>query len=310
MADLSALLIDAAAKGRAARAEAWAALMQPPPVPTDAEVAAVLATLPAKMAETLTRDPNASHVDVLTARTRAEKALAQAVLSALHAHGVATTMHGFGASEPVTVRADIGALLCAADAAEERAALTAFEAAWSTLTDGVGSALVNHSAATLIASAPAGSYTLAPGWQKRPTGDLVEEARKALRLPLWRLADVAVAWTAAVAQSGAYEARSAHVDMMPGYHTGAVYRPVPALLLRAGETATAALDLDDIRDLTAAEVVALAASRLGLTTQATAADDGPDSEPAPQPALPLPGSQAERHLTRSERRALRRQAHA
>ena len=310
MADLSALLIDAAAKGRRAREEALAVLAQPAPEPTAAEVDAVLATLPEKVAEVMHFSPAAQYINPMgELRNRKDRALAAAVAAELHKVGIETrwnTAPSDGPTDtPIDLLVSVPSLLAAGDRAAESRALLAFAEAWQALTDGAGSSLSNHDAGTLIATHPTGSHTIAPGWQARPTAELVEEARKALRLPLWRAEDVRAGWEYAVETGSAYEAESAHVVPMPGYYVGSVYRPVPCLVFTAGEGVTVALDMADILDMTAADVVSLAVSRAGFTA--------PASERVPaQPSLPAIGAQPERHLSRKERREQHRamQRHA
>jgi hypothetical protein len=211
---------------------------------------------------------------------------------------------------------NIHSLLAAGDRAATSAALAAFDAAWSEFTNGDGSCHVNNDAGTLIADSHTGVrsiHTIAPGWQTRPTADLVEEARKALRLPLWRIDDVRAGWKATAATCGLDEA---HVAPMHGMTMGTVYRPVPCLVFTAGGEGgvTEALDMADILDMTAAEVVSLAASRLGLTATVadTAEEAAPASAPAAQQALPaVVAAQPDRPLSRKEqRREQYRQRHA
>lgn len=310
MLNLPAILLDAADKATAARDAARAALAVEVAPPSPEQVAAVLATLPAWAETTMREDPNAGLVTFLPVATREEQALAEAVATALRMEGVHVVLAHDASRLPVAItalRVDVASVIAAGHACRETAHLDAFTRAWQSLAGESAPVTRSFAAGTLIvgtSSLGTGAlggdlYTLGPSWTTRPVADLVEEARQALRLPRWTIDALTVAWQATADRLSLDGPVT--VNLVPGYHRGTLYRPIPAVAFHGCEAGPLYLDVDDARDLTAAEVVAKVILDAGLDVSAPVTT--PTGDP---PALTL--SHGQPHLTRGERRRLAQQS--
>lgn len=314
MLNLHAILLDAADKATAARDAARAALAVEVAPPSAERISAALAMLPDAVAKALSADPEATTVDVLDMVTRADKALGVAVTTYLLTYGVEVTAHScppFKAHNVTTLRVNIPSLLAASAKLRETAHLDAFTLAWQALAGESAPVTRNVAAGTLIvgtSSLGSGAlggdlYTLGPHWTTCPVATLVEEARQALRLPRWTLDGLTAAWQATADRLSLDG--SATVDLVPGYHRGTLYRPISAVAFHGCEAGPIYLDVDDARDLTAAEVVAKVIAEAGLDVSAPVTT--PTGE-APSPVgTPLLTAQTP-HLSRAERRRLGQRA--
>lgn len=207
---LADLLIAAAEQARAATTRG--ALPIDPASPAD--VAALLARLPSLAAATREEDPEASTVLIPSAgEGRAARLLSTAVVRSLAAEGVEASAVARG------VLVSLASLLAAADRAATARALTAIAAAWRDLTGPLSRVDADAHASTLtLATAPDGRHVVGPGWQTRSPADVIEEARAALSLPAWRIADLSAGWRA---RAGA-DARCA---VKRGIFQGATFLP-------------------------------------------------------------------------------------
>ena len=186
MTTLADLLITAAADARAATMRG--ALPADPASTSD--VAAFLSRLPSLAAAARLDDPDCAAVMIPAhGEGRAARMLSASAVRALDAEGIAASSHAGG------VVVSLASLFDAADRATFARSLSAITAAWRDLAGLASAATADAHAGTLTLSAGHdGRHVIAPGWQTRPPSEVIEEARAALALPSWRIADVAAAW--------------------------------------------------------------------------------------------------------------------
>ncbi len=304
MADLSALLLDAAKQATAARDAALAELAAPLPVPTAEEVSAALAELPSWAAKVMAADPRAELHDFMPVVSRKDEALANAIGAALTGHGVQSDMLRRSDLAGTSLRIDVPSLIAAAERIAARQAADAAESAWKALAGDAAWSRVNRDAGTIILGAPDGRlYTVAPGWKRRPAMEIVEEARQALHLPRWTIDAVLEAWSASLPARVSNAAPVA--EIVSGYYAGATYRPVKAIAFHGCANGVIYVDLADALDLTAEELVAKALLLAGIARDEQRAALAPEaSQPSAAPPAHVQASQAAAHLSRSERRRL------
>lgn len=167
MLDLPSLLASTAATIRAARALPVA----PSLPPTVEQINAVLEQLPVAARRTLTDDPDATVVHLLVPLTRETEPTARAVVALLSVDGVEARIEG-GA-----LVVAVASLLAAG--AESNTTLEAFCVQWR-LEEGAEATAVRDSDRLSVRDGAGALYILAPGWERSPVADLLQEAQPTL----------------------------------------------------------------------------------------------------------------------------------
>jgi hypothetical protein len=285
MTTLADLLITAAADARAATVRG--ALPPDPVAPSD--VAGFLSRLPSLAAAARIDDPDCAAVMIPAhGEGRAARMLSAAAVRALADEGIAASSHAGG------VVVSLASLFDAADRTVTARAAITIASAWRDLT-GPGSRVDAdlHASTLTLSAGPDGRHVAAPGWQGRPVAEVVEEARAALCLPSWRIADVAAAWRA---RAGA-EARCA---VKRGIFRGTVFHAADDFALAPDGPPTVSVLCFALRPAAPPAVYA-------LTPATCEADVGALVERAAQ-ALGLPAPSPPAPPARDDRRPLRNRA--
>ena len=285
---LADLLIVAAADARTATVRG--ALPPDPAAPAD--VATFLSRLPAIAAAARLDDPDCAAVMIPAhGEGRAARLLSAAAVRTLADEGIAASSHAGG------VLVSLPSLFDAADRAATACALTAVSSAWRDLTGSGSTATADAHAGTLTLSAgPDGRHVVAPGWASRPLVEVVEEARAALCLPSWCIADVAAAWRA---RAGA-EARCA---VKQGLFRGTVFHAADDFALTPGGPSTVSALCFALRPAAPPAVYALTAATCEASVEALV-ERAAQALGLPAPSPPAPPARDDRRPLRARTASL------
>ena len=255
--DLSALILATDEAATAALAEA----QQPVTIDPD-EVDRILASLPAKAAESLKADPNAREFNLWTGKGPS----AMAFGDALHARIAACLGSGHARDDAGNHRVylPLSRVTLAAQNVRSNRWIADVRAAW-TKRGGVLPPhldVVAHGASSSLVFLADGVTHVAWIDLTRSPADVVEEAATALRLPLWTIDGLQDQWRALVSRPGLGDCS---VTQTSGHYRDGVYRGIPCLAFATVAVGSFAIDLDDARNLDAATLIARAADALALT---------------------------------------------